>query len=1773
MLGSKYLMVSAMLAVLVLFTGTYVFVDREGLDSKGEVALPGLAAGSEPRAAVPAIDKKAIAENYGKLPMQFEPNVGQTDDQVKFIARGNNYSLFLTGDEAVLSLRKIDDKKPAAEAVVRMRVEGADPSARSEGLDASSSRTNYFIGSDPSNWYADVPNYAKVKYNEVLPGIDTVYYGNGQQLEYDFIVRSGSDPNSIKLKFDGIKAAKVDAKSGDLVLETGAGEIRQLKPVVYQNNEEGRAEIAAAYHVDESDNDLTVSFKIADYDLNKDLVIDPILAYGSYLGGGAFDEGRSIAVDASGNAHVVGTAASLNFPTTAGVIKTQNLPATNNVQWYDAFVSKVNPEGTALVFSTYFGGRNGSESGGGVAVDPAGNVVVSGTTTAGDLPVVNAYQSTFGGTDDGFALKLNPTGSAIIYSTYLGGNNTDSGGRVAINQTTGDTVFTGYASSGNFPTTPGAYKERLCDGTPGSCNGIFYSGSYLVKLTASGGIVYSTLFTAAIADVVLDSADNATFGGGVSTGLATTPGAFQPATSGGGDGFVAKMNPSGNALVLATYLGGGLQSDFVSGITLDADQNIYVTGQTENVGFPATAGAYDQTFNGNHDGFVTKFNPGATALIYSTFLGGNGKDEPKAIGLGVNNEVFVTGETLGPLTFPLKNSLNGTFGTVFLTRLNSDASALVFSTLLGQGGAYDIAVDSASNAYITGHTTQGVITSPNAFQPIRNRDLANISSKDGFVLKLAPMDESVTTYSISGMVTDQNYGFNNDYKQIVVTVTGSVNRSITIPYNGGFYFFGALPAGGTYTVTVSKLGYVTDPENVVFTNLGANQSADFTILRNHEPVAVITSPAHGTTFNAPATINIEATATDEDGDAIQRVEFVAYSSSTGNVPLGIDTTAPYQFTWTNVPVNTWSINAYPVDSKGLRGISTPTVHVFVVDAAPLSVSFISPTEGQTVTEGGYLPISVSVSSSVTQVEVRDQNNEIVAWMTGPPWSTTRRMMEVGQHTFTATARNALGDTVTAGPVTVNVVPINHLITGIVRNNISFNGVPNVTINLVSTTNPSITASTTTDANGNYSFTGLGTTPNDGVTITPQLADHTFDPPNRNIVYLGYVEWDNQNFIATAQNTIDVAVTSPTNGQTFPAPASFTLAASASSQAGTITQVELCRRNNNGSTTVLSTDIEAPYEMPVTNLAAGTYRYVARATDSTGAVRESEVVSITVNAAPTTIRLQGDITSPGGNWMPGVTVLLTGTVNGQPINQTSVSNFFGAYGFFNLPAGGNYTITPQGTAITFTPPSQTFLNAIEDNLDVDFEASAQNTAPSVTITSPTEGAVFNMPASIPVSATASDPDGTIVRLRLTAVSATQSFTIGETLGGTFNALWQPNVPGTYTIWASALDNGGLQTSTSLQITVNPPAPVSISGRAVDRASVGIEGATVELRLYNGEEEPVVASATTDASGSYSLTNIPTFAHYVLRVSNPDYTFSPHQRLYFNLNQTLAGVDFTGTMFTQVSDFDGDRGTDVSVWRPATGIWYVNRSQDNGYTSAQFGGAAFGDIVTPGNYDGDRKIDYSVYRNGTWFILNSSTGAATIEQFGLADDKPVPADYDGDGRSDIAVWRPSNGVWYIHRSSDNSYDYKHFGMNGDMPVAGDFDGDGMVDQAVFRPSTGTWYILQSSDGSMVASVFGTQGDMPIAGDFDGDKRADITVFRPSNGFWYVMQSTNGTPTYTQWGAAGDMPVPGDYDRDGKTDHAVFRPSSGTWYVILSSSGRFQIRQFGVEGDIPIPSAYVH
>ncbi len=371
--------------------------------------------------------------NFEKLPIVFEPNRGQVDAQVKFLARGAGYTLYLTDREAVMSLK--------GAAPVRMSlVGGASPKAF-QPSEPTGGISNYFLGNDPGKWRTGIPNFRRLKFSEVYPGVDLVYYGDGGKLEYDLVVAPGADANRIEVAYQGVESLRVD-KQGDLLLKTAAGELRQQRPKVYQEQGGKKIEVAAAYRLLGAKK---VSFELASYDRSKALVIDPVLMYSTYLGGTNTDFGYGIAVDGSGNTYVTGTTSSTDFPLT-NAIQT----GSDNI-WGNAFVTKISASGATKTYSTYLGGNN-FDQGLGIAVDPNGNAYVTGWTASSNFPTANAMQASNHGGNDAFVTELNPSGSAMIYSTYLGGGGNDQASGIAVD-VNGNAYITGQSGSSDFPVT------------------------------------------------------------------------------------------------------------------------------------------------------------------------------------------------------------------------------------------------------------------------------------------------------------------------------------------------------------------------------------------------------------------------------------------------------------------------------------------------------------------------------------------------------------------------------------------------------------------------------------------------------------------------------------------------------------------------------------------------------------------------------------------------------------------------------------------------------------------------------------------------------------------------------------------------------------------------------------------------------------------------------------------------------------------------------------------------------------------------------------------------------------------------------------------------------------------------------------------------------------------------------------------------------------------------------------------------------------------------
>lgn len=570
------------------------------------------------------------------LPLSFEANQGQTDPRVQFQSREQGRTLFLTSTEAVLRTSK---------EVFRMKLVGANPASQAEGAEPQRAKSNYFVGNDPAKWRTGVANYGRVRFSGVYPAVDLVYYGKDGKLEYDWIVKAGADPSKIRLKFAGVTKMHVDAR-GDLVLDTPNGEVREKKPVVYQADHS--QEIAGRYVIRGA---REVGFEISAYDRRKDLVIDPVLVYSTFLGGSQTDNGLSIAVDKAGNTYVTGSTTSNNFPT---VHPLQGSRASTD-ESQDVFVTKINAAGTAIVYSTYLGGSLG-DVGYSIAVDGAGSAYITGYTQSSDFPTANPLQSAYaGGDQSAFVTKINAAGSALVYSTFLGGRFGAYGYAIAVDGA-GNAYVTGTAGGGDFPVA------NAMQALPG----VGANNAFVSKINPAGsGFVYSTFLSGNGGSlgtaIAADSAGNAYVTGTAGNGFPT----FNPILAtfvGGSEAFVSKINPSGSAFVFSTFLGpkGNFQAN---GIALDSADNIYLTGFVSTNNLPTVNPIQASLKGDDQNAFVTKLNATGTALVYSTYLGGSKSDQGNGIAVDSAGNAYVAGgprQPISPRPTPCRRRMSAT---------------------------------------------------------------------------------------------------------------------------------------------------------------------------------------------------------------------------------------------------------------------------------------------------------------------------------------------------------------------------------------------------------------------------------------------------------------------------------------------------------------------------------------------------------------------------------------------------------------------------------------------------------------------------------------------------------------------------------------------------------------------------------------------------------------------------------------------------------------------------------------------------------------------------------------------------------------------------------------------------------------------------------------------------------------------------------------------------------------------------------------------------------
>ncbi|MBI1897800.1 MAG: SBBP repeat-containing protein [Acidobacteria bacterium] len=732
----------------------------------------------------------------GRVALAFEANAGQADARYDFVARGAGYVALLSASESLVALGRPGEQSVS---VLRLRLEGAQPAASGTGIEMSPARTSYFLGNHPGKWHTNIPSFRRVKYSAVYAGIDLEYYGTQAKLENDFVVAPGADPGQIRIGVEGAERLEI-GPAGELVMKTPAGELRWNRPEVYQENGGARTAVESRYELRA---DGRVGFALGEYDRQRPLVIDPVL-YATYIGRYGNEAPGRIAVDESGNAYVTGISTSVDFLSAPGTFAKS--PGSG-----DVFVIKLNAAG-GTVWSAYLGGRV-IDFGTGVAVDASGNVYVGGVTRSPDFPVSeDAFRRAYGGTGtpgdamtagDGFVAKLNTTGTALLYSTYLGGDGLDNVLAIAVDAS-GNAYVTGSTKSTNFPTSFGAWHTVHSGSAEPE---LLQTGDvFITKVNPLGtALVYSTLaggsYDEAGLGIAVDPAGNA-----VVTGFTTSPNfplrtGLQEAIGGWGgqnnfrtgDAFLLKLNAAASDLVFSTYLG-GRRDDVGFGVAVDGAGNIIVTGSTLSDTFATTSSAFQTAYRGAGgeifwsagDCFVAKFTP-AGARTWSTLLGGTQDDRCTAVAVDRDGNVYVTGNTFSS-DFPLTpdavqrtlagqgGQLHFATGDAFVAKLNAAGSALLMSTLFGGNGddiGLGIAVDPAGNIYAAGSTTSGNLPTTEGVHQ-RNyggNSIGFFPQGDAFVVKLGerPVERRVT---VSSIVHAASYAGGGVSPGLIVTLYG-----------------------------------------------------------------------------------------------------------------------------------------------------------------------------------------------------------------------------------------------------------------------------------------------------------------------------------------------------------------------------------------------------------------------------------------------------------------------------------------------------------------------------------------------------------------------------------------------------------------------------------------------------------------------------------------------------------------------------------------------------------------------------------------------------------------------------------------------------------------------------------------------------------------------------------------------------------------------------------------------------------------------------------------
>jgi hypothetical protein len=1418
--------------------------------------------------------------------------MGQAAPNVLYTARASGYSVLLTSNKALLTLTRHANPSTGEDAqtqqsTVSISLAGASTKPKTRPLSRMDSTSNYFIGDNPKHWHIGVPNYATVSIDGVYPGIDMVYHGDNHRLEYDFVVAPGSDPNRIGLSIEGAERVRID--SGDLVIETPAGSIRQLLPLAYQETTGARQEVACSYQLIGSHR---VHLVLGPYDQSRQLVIDPVIDYTTYLGGSGYEDGFAVAADATGNAYVVGDTTSTDFPVSSGALQSASGAST------EAFVTKFDPTG-AMIFSTYFGGTTSSSTAFAVGADSGGNTYVAGTTSGGIPVTAGSFQNTYQGGGDAFVFKLDPSGSTLIYSTYVGGTGDDEAYALAVDPT-GRAFIGGRTYSTDLPVKPFGYSSfqaANAGGADGFVIGLSPDGSSLEIASYLGGAADDF-----ISGLALDTAGNIYLTGRTaSLNFRTTAGAFQTAKSGPSwttNAFVTKIGPGGGPIIYSTYLG-GTGGDRAYGIAVDSAGNAYITGDTGSSDFPVTPGAFQTSFAGGPNPghcFVAGVSANGSSMVYGTFLGGTGTDGGRSIAIDSHGNAVVVGQTAST-DFPVTaEALQRVFGggtmDAFLARIDPTGSNLLYSTYYGGGfadQAFGVAVDSANTAYMVGTTSSYDLPAvPGGFQS------RSAGRSDAFLTKLS-LDG--TGYTISGTITNE---LGNPLHNVTVEIYESVNTYTETDVNG-FYSIGSLPPGSNLTVTAFRSGFT--PPSVSVTNLSQNQTIN---------------------FSGPAALTISGKVVDPTGAPVSNMT-LSVNTTPASTTTTTDANGNYTF-WMLAEGGTYTVT--PTYSYGTFSPVNATAGPLTGDVVLSNFTLYMPVmiSGQIASPGGYgaSGVTVTLTGSASQTTQTDGSG-YYSFSNLPSGGSYTLTPSSSLYTFSPPSRTLTN--VVLNQQQVNFTPLSNVeIFGHVGANLG--GLSGITVSL----SGAASATTQTDSTGSYQFFNLpqGAT----YTVTPSDPRYTFTPASQTFPNIS--NYQLQDFPATL-NTYKISGLVRDSSGNPVSGATITLAGPQSGPTQT-----------DSSGAYSFTGLSAGFNYTLTPSKAG---YTFSPTSLTISNLASDQTA-NFTATLLTYSISGQVSLSTGGALAGVTVALSG-----PTTASATTDSQGNYSFTSIGATGNYTVTPSLNGYTFSPTSQSFSNLLA-NQSQNFTATRLSFSVSGQITdgtgAPISGVSITLTGNQTTLGTGTDATGNYT---ITGVPAAANYTITpskthyvfspansainnllsnstanftgtlltHTISGTVNDGYGNGLAGvTLTLSGSAsatfvtdatgnysfgpLNDGGNYTVTPSKLFwgfLEPPQTFNnlsasqtasfigllntyyIYGRVAFSDGAALSGLTVTAT------GTTTKSAVTDAYGYYTITGLTAGGNYTVAPADTAYNYAPPTLSFSYLTSDQQSANFTAT----------------------------------------------------------------------------------------------------------------------------------------------------------------------------------------------------------------------------------------------------------------------------------------